>query len=214
MNDVWVQVGMVQYIKRGTWFTCEMNQVLHITFDTSKLRMQCYVERRQHERNGAKQLDEHVERWASGVFEGITNCVADYTSFVRFALLTENGTVGVKTLNHLALSIDAQVASLDIFLGIVPRATTIIQEERKHDTTHCADHQHTGFGRGAKNDANSDRSQHGYQAGQYHCTQRTTRTDIDTTSIVGINAIGRIFRHNLRISTELATNLFNHTLGG
>src|SRR5690348_14463182 len=61
-------------------------------------------ERRQHERHGAQQLDEHVQRGPSGVLERIPDRIADHPGFVGGAPLA------------------AVLARLDELLRVVPGA--------------------------------------------------------------------------------------------
>ena len=87
-----------------------------------------------------------MERGTSGILERITDCIANHACLVRFTILTQNGSGGVETINHLAFGIHTQVTSLNVFLGIVPRASTVVQEGCDDNTTHCSDHQQTCFG--------------------------------------------------------------------
>src|SRR5947209_14469597 len=127
--------------------------------------MQEHVQRGQHQRDRAEQLDQYVQRWASSILEGITNGIADYTRLVRLALLPEDDALGIKAVNHLTSGIHAQVTSLNVLLRIVPCTTTVVQEQGEDDTTHSTDHQHTGLGLWAKDDADGDRREHGNNAG-------------------------------------------------
>src|SRR5579863_714462 len=99
-------------------------------------RVDVHVQRSQYQGNCAEQLDQNVKRWACRVLEGIANGVADHACLVRFALLTLDGASSVEAINHFALGVGAQVASLNVLLGIVPRATAIVEEGCQDDTTH------------------------------------------------------------------------------
>ena len=83
---------------------------------------------------------------------------------MRLALFAQNDTVRVEAINHLALLIDAQVAGLDVLLGVVPCAAAIVQEGCDDDTAHRTNHQQACFGLGAKNSPNGNGGQHGYHA--------------------------------------------------
>src|SRR5260370_854473 len=50
------------------------------------------------------------------------------------------------------------------------------------------------------------------QGSQYHSSERHTCADISAASIIGINTICGVFRHNFGIVAELAANLFDHAL--
>src|ERR1019366_3416792 len=65
-------------------------------------------QRREHERDGGKQLDEHVQRRTRRVLEWIADRVAHHRGLVRVGLLA------------------AVYAGLDIFLGVVPGAAAVV----------------------------------------------------------------------------------------
>src|SRR5207248_6917453 len=84
-------------------------------------------------------------RGASCILERITDGIANHACLVRFTSLTQNSSGSVEAINHLSFGIHTQVTSLDIFLGIVPRASTVVQESCNDNTTHCPNHQQTCF---------------------------------------------------------------------
>src|SRR5260221_2581036 len=126
-------------------------------------RMYRNIERSKHQRNRAEQLNQYVQRWTSRILERITHRIPHHTSHVRLAFLTQHSAIRIETISHFTLGIHAQVAGFDVLLGIVPGTTTIIQEEGKDNTAHCANHKHTGFGLRAKNDTDCYGSQDSYQ---------------------------------------------------
>src|SRR3989442_3239205 len=175
--------------------------------------MQEDVQGRQHQGNRAEQLNQHVERWTSGILERITDGITNHTGLMRLTLLTQDSAVRIKTINHLTFRVHAQVACLDVLLRIVPRTTTVVKEGCNDDTTHGANHEHTSFGLWAKNGSNCNGSQHGYNTWQNHGTKRTAGTDVYTAGIVRIDAVRGVFRHDFGLLAELAAQLFHHSLG-
>src|SRR5438552_12323552 len=127
--------------------------------------MQGYEQGSQNQGNCAEQLNHHVERGASCILERITDGIANHACLVRFTVLTQNSSGSVEAINHFALGIHTQVTSLDIFLGIVPRASTVVQESCNDNTTHCSDHQQTCFGLRAEDRPHCNGSQYSYKAG-------------------------------------------------
>src|SRR2546426_7287945 len=69
-------------------------------------------QRRQHQRDRAQQLDEHVERRAGGVLERIAPRVPPHGRFGGGAALA------------------AVLTRLDVFLGVVPRPAAVVQHRR------------------------------------------------------------------------------------
>src|SRR6266699_959844 len=153
-----------------------------------------------------------MERWASGILERIADSVANHACLVWFALLSQNGPTGVETINHLSFGIHTQVTRFDVLLGIVPGASTVVQEGCDDNTTHCSDHQQTCFGLWTEDRPNCNGSRHGYKTRENHGSQCSASADVYTTRVVRVNTIRGVLCHNLRIFTELAAYLFNHTL--
>src|SRR5262249_24446149 len=90
------------------------------------LRMQCYIKWCQYQSNSTEQLNQHMQRRTSGIFESITDCITDDTSFVGIALLAKDGGMGVMEVDDLTCVVYTQIVSLDIFLGIVPCAAAVV----------------------------------------------------------------------------------------
>src|SRR5437764_10387276 len=132
---------------------------------------------------------------------------------MRFTLLTQDSTLRIKGINHLTFFVNAQVASFNVFLRIVPRATTIVQEKGEDDTAHGTDHQRTSLSLGPKDDTDGNWRQYGNNTREDHSAQGAAGTDVYATGIVGFYALCGILRHNLGILSELAAYLFDHTLG-
>src|SRR5260370_7458214 len=130
--------------KRGTQPIEWATRLSNVCYQLNGLRVQEHVQWRQHQGNRAEQLNEDVQRWPSGILEGVADGIANHASLMRFALLTQDGTFRIKGINHLTSFVDAQVASFNVFLRIVPRATTILHENATTHPAHSPDlHQPT-----------------------------------------------------------------------
>src|SRR6266704_6284967 len=80
-------------------------------------------ERRQHERDRAQQLDQHVQRRTGRVLERITDGIPDHGGLVcRTPLPTV-------------------LAGLDELLGVVPGATAVVEQRRHENPRDRADHE-------------------------------------------------------------------------
>src|SRR5438477_6551846 len=88
-------------------------------------------ERRQHQRDRAQELDEHVQRGPRRVFEGIAHRVAHHGGLVRRTPLP------------------AVLSGLDELLGVVPRTAAVVQQRRHENAADRADHQKRRDGLGA-----------------------------------------------------------------
>src|SRR6058998_3891344 len=88
-------------------------------------------QRRQHQRDRAQQLDEHVERWAGGVLEWIADRVTHDRRLVGGAALP------------------AVLTRLDELLGIVPGPTAVVEQRRHENPGDRADHEERRYGLGA-----------------------------------------------------------------
>src|SRR2546426_6060145 len=80
-------------------------------------------ERRQHQRDSAQQLDEHVQRRPRRVFERVADGVADHRRLVGRTALP------------------AVLARLDELLGIVPGPTAVVEQRRHENPGDRADHE-------------------------------------------------------------------------
>ena len=58
------------------------------------------VERGHNQRDGAQKLDQHMERWASCIFERITNSITNNTGFVCFAALAQDERFRIKVIGY------------------------------------------------------------------------------------------------------------------
>ncbi len=130
--------------------------------------MQEYVQGSQHQGNRTEQLNQDVERRTGSILHGIADGIADHTGLMRVALLPQDGALEIETINHLTCFIHTQVTGFNVLLRIVHCATAVVQEQGEHDTAHGTDHQHTGLGLGAKDDADGDGRKHGNYAREYH----------------------------------------------
>src|SRR2546427_6694498 len=85
-------------------------------------------QRRQHQRYGAQQLDEHVQRGPGGVLERIAHRVTNHGGLVGRAPLA------------------AVLARLDELLRVVPRAAAIVEQRGHQDAADRPDHEECGHG--------------------------------------------------------------------
>src|SRR2546422_7278206 len=88
-------------------------------------------QRRQHQRDRTQQLDEHVQRRTGGVLERIAHRVADHAGLVR-------GT-----------PLPAVFPGFDELLGVVPRATAVVEQRGHENACDRTDHEERGHGLGA-----------------------------------------------------------------
>src|SRR5208337_1457316 len=123
-------------------------------------------ERCQHERQRSEELDEHVERWAGGVLEWVAKRVADDGCLVGLAALA------------------AVCTGLDVFLGIVPCTTAVVQDECKEDARDGSHHEETGEGFVLHGDTDDDREPDRKHARKDHVLQCTLGGDVDDGCIV------------------------------
>ena len=79
-------------------------------------------QRREHQRNRRQQLHEDVQRRAGGVLEGVAHGVAHDSCGVGHGALADD--VAVLVL---------EVTRLDVLLGVVPRAATVVEDGREQD---------------------------------------------------------------------------------
>src|SRR5213080_2906417 len=123
-------------------------------------------ERRQHERDRAQELDEHMQRRAGGVLERITHRVAHHAGLVR------------------RTAFPPVLPGLDELLGVVPRPPAVVQQGRHENASDRADHQERRDRLGAdveqhlEDQAHHDRHAHGEQAGSHHRLERADRHDV------------------------------------
>src|SRR5579883_989494 len=89
-----------------------------------RLRVQEDVQGSEYQSDRTKQLDNDVKRWASRIFEGIADRIADDASLMRLALLAQDSAGRIETIDHLTFSVYAQVASFDILLRVIPCASS------------------------------------------------------------------------------------------
>ncbi len=80
-------------------------------------------QRRRHERDGAQQLDEHMQGGTCCILERISYRVTDNCGLVCFGALS------------------AKHARLNVFLGIVPGCPAIVHHECEQDASHRSHHQ-------------------------------------------------------------------------
>src|SRR6266571_2137405 len=130
-------------------------------------------ERRQHQRDRAQQLDEHVQRRPRRVFERVADGVADHRRLVGRTALP------------------AVLARLDELLGIVPGPTAVVEQRRHENPGDRADHEERRYGLGAdmeqhlEDQAHGDRHAHGEQPRSHHGLERPDRHDVHRPAVVG-----------------------------
>src|SRR5579859_3212797 len=133
--------GSFQPSTRGTKMRCAlelmgMNSVspwispMRAAWTSSAIPALPDEERRHHQGDGREQLHEDVERRAGGVLERIANGIAH-----------DRGGVGRRLLADHVAGVIGQVAGLDVLLGVVPRAATVVEHCRQHDASDGADHE-------------------------------------------------------------------------
>lgn len=66
------------------------------------------------QRDDGHELDEDVKTWAASVFQGISNCVSNHCSLVNVGPLSNHSTILIE-----------QVATLDVFLSVIPSSTSV-----------------------------------------------------------------------------------------
>src|SRR5260370_23818179 len=165
--------------------------------------VQGHVEWGEHQGDCAEELNQDMQGGTGGILEGIANGIAHYTGFMRLTLLAENNPGLIIGVQDIALGIDAQEASLDILLGIVPGTAAVVQEERHYNAAHRANHQQARLGLRSQDHADQDRYHHSHYTRPDHRAQGATCADINTACIVGINAILWILTHNHGVISEL-----------
>jgi len=72
--------------------------------------------RSEDERDRCQQLDQHVQRGAGGVFEGIAHGVADYSCFVGVGFFA------------------AVLAGFDPLLSVIPGSATVVHQHSEQDS--------------------------------------------------------------------------------
>src|SRR6266702_1282900 len=154
-------------------------------------------QRRQHQRDRAQQLDEHMERRAGGVLERIADRVTHDGRLVGGAALP------------------AVLTRLDVFLGIVPRPAAVVQHRGHQDAADGAHHQERGHRLGAdvkplEHEADGDRHPDREQARRHHLLERADRDDVHGAAVVGL---GRPLE-DAGVGLELATHLLDHVHRG
>src|SRR5436190_1657308 len=100
-------------------------------------------ERRQHQRDRAQELDQHVQRRPRRVLERIAHRVADHGRLVGQTALP------------------AVFTRLDEFLGVVPRATTVVEQRGHEDPRDRADHEERRHRLGADMEQQLEDQSHG-----------------------------------------------------
>src|SRR5207244_13280993 len=125
-------------------------------------------QRSENERERREELDEDVQARAGGVFERVSDSVADNGRGMRRRALAE----------HSALLV-FQHPRLDVLLRVVPRATTVIENGGEDDAGHRADHQQSSLGLGLQQNADDDRRADREESGRDHVAQRGRGRDVD-----------------------------------
>src|SRR5881296_1272556 len=154
-------------------------------------------ERRQHQRDRAQQLDEHVQRRPRRVFERVADGVADHASLVRRTALP------------------TVLTGLDELLGVVPGAAAVVEQRRHENPGDGAHHEERCHGLGAdmeqhlEDQAHGDRHADGEQPGRYHRLERPHRHDVHRPPVVG----ARRALQDPGVGLELPAHFLDHEIG-
>lgn len=138
------------------------------------------------------ELDEDVERGAGGVFEGVAYGVANYGGLVHVGAFA------------------AEVAFLDIFLGVVPRAAGVGHEDGKNEACGEAAGEQAYHAGHAEDDAHKDRHGYGEKRREHHLALRALGGNLHATCIVRLGLAGE----DAFDFAELAAHFLHHMSGG
>ena len=157
-----------------------------------------------HQRDGGKELHQYMQRRAGCVLERVANRVADYCGGMGWSLFPKD----------IALFVLEQTA-LDVLLGVIPCAATVVHVAGHQDTANGAYHEESAYyfwGDAcvnvykAEEHTDDDRRKHYQEARCDHLAQAGLRGDIHTVPVVWLGCAG----HNAWILAELAANLFDY----
>ena len=146
----------------------------------------------EHDGHHAQQLDEDVDGGAGGVLEGIAHGVAHDAGLVALAALA------------------AEVARLDVLLGVVPCAAGVSHVDRHEEAGNGGTGQQTDHTLEAQHHTHDDRRDHGDHGGQHHFLQAGLGAQIHAARVVGI----RLALHQTGDLLELAAHLQHDALRG
>ena len=152
--------------------------------------MQEDVERGQHEGDCAEQLDQDVQRGASGIFERIADGIADDAGFVASLFLPRMVPLDRRGATTSPSAFTRRITGLDILLGVVPGAAAVVKEESHHDAAHRAHHQQYRPLLEGRGSCRSRWYQYSDDARQDHRAQGAARADVHAAGIVRIYALG------------------------
>ena len=164
---------------------------------SSELRL-CFLEHRlnhdeqraEGQRDDRHEVDEDVHRRTGGILERVADGVADNGSLVSLGALA------------------TMVAALDVLLSIIPSATGVRHEDgEQHARRNGAGEETAEHGRVEATDSN--RNDHGEQAGKQHLLQSRLGGDGNALVVLGLGLV----LHDARNLAELTTDLFDHRVG-
>src|SRR6266513_3167623 len=151
-------------------------------------------QRRQHERDRAQQLDEHVQRRPGRVLERIADGITDHGGLVRRTPLP------------------TVLTGLDELLGVVPGATAVVEQGRHENPGDRAHHEERRHGLGAdmeqhlEDETHSNRHPYGEQPGSHHGLERPDGHDVHRSPVVR----PRRALQDPGVGLELAAYFLNH----
>ena len=146
---------------------------------------------REHDGHHAQQLNEDVDGRARGILERVAHGVAHHAGLVALAALA------------------AEVAGLDVLLGVVPGAAGVGHVDGHQEAGDGGAGQQTDHTLEAQHHAHHDGRYHGDNGGQHHLLQAGLGAQVHAARIIGIG----LALHQARDLTELTAHLQHHALG-
>ena len=101
-------------------------------------------------------------------------------------------------------------AGLDVLLGVVPGAATVVEDGGEDHAGHRADHEQGCFGLRLQEHADDDRRDDGDHPRRDHVLERRLRGQVDDASVVGARGAG----HDAGVLAELTTDLLDDRARG
>jgi hypothetical protein len=120
-------------------------------------------------RDDAHELDQDIQRRATRILERISDRVPNNASLVDLCSLSALGTF-----------------NLNVFLGIVPRATSYCHHDGEHHTTRNGTGQETCEATGSNKESDRDGRQNGEATGKNHLLDRILPSDSAAFVRVGV----------------------------
>ena len=147
-----------------------------------------------------RKLDEDVDGGSGGVLEGVANGITSDGGGVDGGSLLDD------------LTVDGEKTSLNVLLGVVPSATGVGGGEGNLDTGDDATSEETVGGLETEEHTGEEGGDNDEESWGNHLSEGCVGGDADAKLVIGdggLTSLGALI-HNL----ELATNFFEHVLGG